>query len=582
MTFNAANVREKVERGLVWFEPEYNHPKRCVPCNNPVPTPNWDAPRSGPVKVIPGDYVTDDTPLKMGRWRAEGGLLSEGGHKCGMMWVHKIVAKSPADLSECFAHHQQEIADRGQTQTPSVIEHVHHHQGTTLALQWYSGNPGHQLMDSMFSLVPIILASLAGEPPYSKIILQQEPEAECTDSEWICAILKKLAVFGSGVHEVEQLQQPPHTLNCFERLLVPRPGLFGRDPRTRLPLSAFVEFKAHLARAFHLDLSTSTSSDAQLVKRMLVYAHKTTGRRAWVDAEETMRHLKPFFEVEYVTDFSALTVEQQARKFHEAEVVVMVHGGQMANVIFCRPSTVVIEISCTGYSHINTAFPLALLGIKFRSVSTNELSGGCLADPQHEQDPLHRNVSLSAESLAQHLVELEHEAARWAHFGDLKKVEEGPALCSSLRHAIPRFEVYESVARHIPVTPLAAAEKSGQQRILCWVFTSEQFHQTRAVSVKHSWGSKCEHLVFISNVSDASLPSITVDIPFDSHDNLWQKTQAAIITLHRLYGEDYDWFVKADDDTFLLMENLRRYLQSREASDARTVAYSMPGDQHMH
>jgi hypothetical protein len=25
-----------VERGLVWFDAEYSHPKRCVPCNNPV------------------------------------------------------------------------------------------------------------------------------------------------------------------------------------------------------------------------------------------------------------------------------------------------------------------------------------------------------------------------------------------------------------------------------------------------------------------------------------------------------------------------------------------------------------------
>ena len=34
--------------------------------------------------VVPGDYVRDKSAIDSGRWKREGGLLSKGGHKCGM------------------------------------------------------------------------------------------------------------------------------------------------------------------------------------------------------------------------------------------------------------------------------------------------------------------------------------------------------------------------------------------------------------------------------------------------------------------------------------------------------------------
>ena len=56
-------------------------------CNNPVMAYKWDEPHTAdiPNVVIEGDYVRDKGPINSGRWRKEGGLLKEGGHKCGMM-----------------------------------------------------------------------------------------------------------------------------------------------------------------------------------------------------------------------------------------------------------------------------------------------------------------------------------------------------------------------------------------------------------------------------------------------------------------------------------------------------------------
>lgn len=114
-------------------------------------------------------------------------------------------------------------------------------------------------------------------------------------------------------------------------------------------------------------------------------------------------------------------------------------------------------------------------------------------------------------------------------------------------------------------------------KILCWIMISPANHKTRGVHIKNTWGRRCNKLLFMSSIEDPELASIALPVR-NSMSNLWPKTKAAFKFIAENYLNDYDWFMKADDDTFMIMENVRHLLYQYRPERALYFGHRMIGN----
>jgi glycoprotein-N-acetylgalactosamine 3-beta-galactosyltransferase len=114
-----------------------------------------------------------------------------------------------------------------------------------------------------------------------------------------------------------------------------------------------------------------------------------------------------------------------------------------------------------------------------------------------------------------------------------------------------------------------------QVRVLCFVLTAPQYFYTRARAVNSTWGRRCDGLFFITESSNDTqgLPVAPIANITSGYEHLTQKIVSALQYAYEYHFNNFDWFVKADDDTYIFMENLKRFLRKQNNSEPVTFGW---------
>ncbi|XP_005170092.1 glycoprotein-N-acetylgalactosamine 3-beta-galactosyltransferase 1 isoform X1 [Danio rerio] len=111
----------------------------------------------------------------------------------------------------------------------------------------------------------------------------------------------------------------------------------------------------------------------------------------------------------------------------------------------------------------------------------------------------------------------------------------------------------------------ATLDSSQKVRVLCWVMTQPQNLQSRTQHVHATWGKRCDTILYMTS-KNTDFPTIGLNVS-EGRNQLYWKTIRAFQYIHKHHLDDADWFLKADDDTFVVIENLRHSLSKHSSED---------------
>lgn len=109
---------------------------------------------------------------------------------------------------------------------------------------------------------------------------------------------------------------------------------------------------------------------------------------------------------------------------------------------------------------------------------------------------------------------------------------------------------------HLGEDSAVADELYKNVRILCWVMTGPSNLEKKARHVKATWTRHCNMVVFMSSVDDPDFPTVGLGTK-EGRDQLYWKTIRAFHYAYERHIQEADWFLKADDDTYVVVDNLR-------------------------
>ena len=130
--------------------------------------------------------------------------------------------------------------------------------------------------------------------------------------------------------------------------------------------------------------------------------------------------------------------------------------------------------------------------------------------------------------------------------------------------------------------------------IYCIILTTAKNLPNKAKVIFDSWASKCDNYTFVSKLprSDSKIHSIKnsherleikyrnlfnvlkpKDFTLDRYAALTTKVLTSFMDVYK-HHPHYDWYLKADDDTFLFVDNLRNFVSEKNSNNPVTYGFN--------
>eukprot|EP00544_Gedaniella_sp_CCMP2646_P003438 CAMPEP_0202488838 /NCGR_PEP_ID=MMETSP1361-20130828/6775_1 /ASSEMBLY_ACC=CAM_ASM_000849 /TAXON_ID=210615 /ORGANISM="Staurosira complex sp., Strain CCMP2646" /LENGTH=438 /DNA_ID=CAMNT_0049118503 /DNA_START=60 /DNA_END=1379 /DNA_ORIENTATION=- len=221
---------------------------------------------------------------------------------------------------------------------------------TVLIVRIYGENIAHCMSDIIFSIAPAIPQLWnATSTPKTFLHVEKSDNQRLWDScnSWCCHAYRHAGIIAADAKAVfhNDIQWGGVPV-CFERLIVPRIGIYRRPT----PISAVQAARAHLMKSTGLDPSPWQINPRDDVVPILFYDRRGAGRRIWNNSQAVAHIMEQNYKTSIRVvgqDWNGLNFTQQTSLFHEYPIIITPHGAHLANLMFGRPNTQVVELVCS-------------------------------------------------------------------------------------------------------------------------------------------------------------------------------------------------------------------------------------------
>ncbi|KER34162.1 hypothetical protein T265_00032 [Opisthorchis viverrini] len=115
-------------------------------------------------------------------------------------------------------------------------------------------------------------------------------------------------------------------------------------------------------------------------------------------------------------------------------------------------------------------------------------------------------------------------------------------------------------------------------RVLCYINTYPENYRKKAWHTHNTWARKCTTHFYTSTVEDPVIPILKLNLTQpETRDHLWSKMRNILKRIYQ-YVDQYDFFFKADDDTYVVLENFLLVLEQYSPDDPFLMGFWYPSN----